>query len=98
MIPMGFVLDNLIIFLKTFVGLVIAFSSLIFFEYLIFKSIMDDPNRINLKMILNYLKKYQSKNLSQASVGSYASNSGQYQEPITSEAKTKTLSISWINN
>lgn len=40
-IPVGFGLDNLILFLTTFMGRIIVFSSIIFFEYLTVKSIIN---------------------------------------------------------
>lgn len=60
-IPVGFVLDNFIIFAITPVGFVSLFLLLILAEYLIVKSIISDPNRINIKKIVSYMKSYQPK-------------------------------------
>lgn len=60
----GFVLDNLIILAINPVGFILLFLSLILGERLIIKSIINDPNRINFKKIIIFIKDYKSKDYS----------------------------------
>lgn len=49
MFLMGFGLDKLILFAVTPVGFILLSSLLIFLEYLVGRSILSDPNRINFR-------------------------------------------------
>lgn len=64
MLPMGFILDDIILFSTTPLGFIAAASSLIYFENMIIKSIAKDPNRIKLITITDYLKNYNFKDVS----------------------------------
>lgn len=56
MIIVGFILDNLIISLRTPVGFIVALYAIIFAEAIVIKSIAKDPNKIKFKSIFNYTK------------------------------------------
>jgi hypothetical protein len=60
----NFGLANLILFAVTPVGFTLLSSLLIFLEYLVGRSILSDPNRINFGKVFNYIKNYRIKDAS----------------------------------
>lgn len=62
LLPVGFVIDELVIILKNPIGFIAVFSSLSFFEYSTAKSIFQDLKKINIKPALNIVKNYKLLN------------------------------------